>query len=386
MSQRKNVAVLGATGSIGASALEVIGWHPDRFRAWALAARAGWEPLARAAATADPAHLALSDEAAADALRGAYDGPAELHAGADALCELASADEVDVVLVGISGAAGLAPTLAAARAGKVIALANKESLVMAGPILRAICQETGAVLLPVDSEHSAIFQALACGGRDEVAKLILTASGGPFRERSAAELQTVTAADALRHPTWDMGAKITIDSASLLNKALEVVEARWLFDVPVDRIEVAVHPQSIVHSMVEFVDGSVMAQLSLPDMKLPIQYALSYPERLPGPRVGFDLARFAELTFHAPDLERFPGLQLGFDAARAGGTMGAVLNAANEVAAGQFLAGEIPFPEIPRRVGAVMAAHVNVAEPDLDDVLAADAWAREAYRSTTCPA
>ncbi len=375
--KKKNVAILGVTGSIGASALEVLAFHQDRFDVHTIAAHSSWESMHEIVQRTQPQHVVLTDPQAYDALSARCNGDTELACGVEALCERVRAPEVDVVLVGISGAAGLLPTIAAARAGKVIGLANKESMVMAGPILQAIAAESGARILPVDSEHSAIFQVLSAGRRSEVQRLLLTASGGPFRELSAEELKQVTPEQALRHPTWDMGAKITIDSASLINKALEVVEARWLFDIPAEQIEVVVHPQSICHSMVEFQDGSVIAQMSLPDMKLPIQYALSYPDRLPGKTRGFDFDRYRELTFLRPDVEKFPGLELGFRAAREGGTMGAVLNAANEVAVNQFLAGEIPFTEIPRRVGDTMARHELVQTPDLDAVFAADRWARE---------
>lgn len=377
-----NVAVLGATGSIGASALDVIAHLDGRFRPWLMSAHRRADELAAAAsrlqaAGLGPAHLVIGDAGSYDALRQAYSGPAELHQGAAALEALVAADELRTVLHGISGAAGLGPALAAARAGKRLALANKEALVMAGPLLRATAAASGAELLPVDSEHSAIFQCLAGGRASEVSRLILTASGGPFRELDAAALESVTPDDALRHPTWAMGAKITIDSAGLVNKALELLEARWLFDIEVDRLDVTVHPQSIVHSMVEFVDGSVILQASLPDMRLPIQYALTYPERLPGQSTGFCFERWRELTFLPPDTERFPGLQLGFDAARAGGTMGAVLNAANEVAAARFLSGAIRFPDITRSVAETMSRHAVSHEPDLAVVLEADRWARE---------
>jgi len=373
----KNVAVLGATGSIGRAGLEVIAAHPDRFRAWAVVAQSRGTEIASLARACGALHVGLADEVAHDALAREWRGPGKLHGGTDAICALVAHPEVDVVLVGVAGAAGLAPTLAAARAGKRIALANKESMVMAGPIVRAICRATGAELIPVDSEHSAIFQALQCGRRADVKKVILTASGGALKAKTQAELEHVTPADALKHPTWSMGAKITIDSASLINKALEVVEARWLFDLEPTAIDVVVHPQSIVHSMVEFQDGAVIAQMSRPDMKLPIQYAFSHPERLGGLDVGFDLAAYRRLDFEAPDLARFPGLGLGFEAIRAGGTMGAVLNAANEVAVARFLAGALRFPRIAAGVEKTMARHRTVRDPDLPQVLDADAWARE---------
>jgi 1-deoxy-D-xylulose-5-phosphate reductoisomerase len=284
--------------------------------------------------------------------------------------------EADVVVSAVVGAAGLEPTLAAVRAGRRVALANKESVVMAGPILFAEAARSGATLLPVDSEHSAVFQALLAGRREDVARIILTASGGPFRERPAAELASVTPEEALAHPTWSMGPKITIDSATLMNKALEVVEARWWFDCPAERIDVWIHPQSVVHSMVEFVDGSIVAELGPADMRLPIQYALTYPERKPGPARPMRPEDMRALTFGRPDAERFPALGLGRRAACEGGVMGAVLSAANEVAVEAFLAGACRFTDIPRAVEEAMDRAPVVAEPALDEVIEADRAAR----------
>jgi 1-deoxy-D-xylulose-5-phosphate reductoisomerase len=283
---------------------------------------------------------------------------------------------VDVVVSAIVGAAGLTGTWAALEAGKTVALANKETLVVAGAQVTRLARERGAVLLPIDSEHSAVFQALAGSRPAEVRRVVLTASGGPFRGRSRADLAGVTAADALRHPTWRMGPKITVDSATLMNKALEVIEARWLFDLRPDQIEVIIHPESVVHSFVEFADGSVLAQLSPPDMRLPIQYALTYPNRVSGPAKRLNWQELAGLHFEPPDHETFPGLQLGYEVARRGGTSGAVLNAANESAVSRFLAGELPFLDIPRVCRAVLHHHDFSADPTLDEVWAADRWAR----------
>jgi 1-deoxy-D-xylulose-5-phosphate reductoisomerase len=281
-----------------------------------------------------------------------------------------------VVVSAIVGAAGLSGTWAALAAGKTVALANKETLVVAGPLVMRLARERGARLLPVDSEHSAVFQALNGSRAGEVRRIVLTASGGPFRGRSRAELADVTAEDALRHPTWRMGPKITVDSATLMNKALEVIEARWLFDLDPDRIEVIVHPESVIHSFVEFEDGSVLAQLSPPDMRLPIQYALTYPERVAGPARRLDWRELAAFHFEPPDHETFPALQLGYEVARRGGTCGAVLNAANEAAVGRFLAGELRFLDIPRACRAVLAHHDFSARPSLEELWAADRWAR----------
>jgi len=284
------------------------------------------------------------------------------------------------VLVAISGAAGLPSTLAALRAGKTVALANKESLVMAGGLVTSLAREMKVPLLPVDSEHSAIFQALAAGKASEVKRVIITASGGPFRDASVEELEAVTPERALEHPTWSMGRKITIDSATMMNKALEIVEARWLFDLEVPQISVVVHPQSIIHSMVVFCDGSIMAQAGKPDMRMPIQYALTYPDRLPGLVTEPDLAGIGTLEFSEPDVRKFPALELGYRAAREGGTLGAVLNAANEVAVEEFLHQRITFPQIAEQVAKVMDMHTVVAGPSLDDIFEADRWAREETR------
>ena len=309
--------------------------------------------------------------------RAAFPPDCELRFGLDAVKEVAAHPDADAVLSAVVGAAGLHGTLAAVEADKRVALANKESLVVAGPLVMAAARRTGAEIVPVDSEHSALFQALAAGRRSEVAKVILTASGGPFRGRSADELKHVTPADALAHPTWDMGERVTVDSATLLNKAFELIEAKWLFDLRPDQLDAVVHPQSVVHSFVEYADGSVIAQLSPPDMRLPIQYALTHPARRPGPAPRMDWRQAFSLTFEPPDRAAFPGLDLGIEVAKRGGTAGAALNAADEVAVKRFLSGEIAFPDIARLCRRVLDDHPFEAEPNLENLLAVDAWARE---------
>jgi 1-deoxy-D-xylulose-5-phosphate reductoisomerase len=298
----------------------------------------------------------------------------------DRIDRIVTAPEADVVLTAIVGAAGLRGTWAAIEAGKIVAVANKETLVLAGCLVMALARRTGAQILPVDSEHSAVFQCLRSGQPREVKRIVLTASGGPFRTWSARQLTEATPEQALRHPTWQMGRKITVDSATMMNKALEIIEAKWLFDLAPDQIGVVLHPESIVHSFVEFVDGSVIAQLSPPDMRLPIQFALCYPDRLPGIAPRLDFARTGELHFEVPDLERFPALALGHEVAQRGGSTGAVLNAANEIAVERFLAGEIRFTEIVTCCRAVLDHHAFDAAPDLDQLLAMDAWSRTEAR------
>jgi 1-deoxy-D-xylulose-5-phosphate reductoisomerase len=358
--------------------LQVVGALPERVRASALTAQKNWELLARQSVEFTPRWAVLSDES----LRGsvsqkAFPPETELLFGPEAIERVASDPEVDTVVAGIVGAAGLRGTWAAVEAGKRIGLANKETLVVAGPLVMQRARERGATLIPVDSEHSAVFQALQAGRKQDVKRIVLTASGGPFRQWSRERLQEVTPTLALAHPTWNMGPKITVDSATLMNKALEIIEAKWLFGVEVEQIEVVVHPQSVVHSFVEFVDGSVIAQLSPPDMKLPIQYALTYPERVPGISPPLNWRQAMALEFEPPDLERFPALGLGFEVARRGGTSGAVLNAANEVAVARFLAGELSFCEIPRACRAVLEAHDFDPTPSLTDLFRHDRWARE---------
>jgi 1-deoxy-D-xylulose-5-phosphate reductoisomerase len=375
----KRLAILGSTGSIGQNALAVVAEHPDEFQVVALAAGKNVQRLAAQVKAFRPRLVSVQDEVSARELKAALAGgpPVDILVGADGAVAVAGVPEAEVVLSAMVGAVGLTPTLAAVEAGKIVALANKETLVAAGPLVMAAVAKHGASLIPVDSEHSAIFQALAGQPPEAVRRLWLTASGGPFRTWSKEQLAQATPAQALKHPNWDMGAKITIDSATMMNKALEVIEASVLFGLPVSQIEVFVHPQSIIHSLVEFVDGSVLAQLGWPDMRLPIAYALTYPRRLPLKAEPLDLEKVAQLTFTRPDLERFPSLRLGYDAAKTGGTMPAVLNAANEVAVAAFLAGSLPFPGIPRVVEETMTAHTPEPLESLAQVLAVNSRARE---------
>jgi len=366
------VAILGATGSIGRSALAVLAQHPDRFRAVALTARRSGDALARLAERWRPALAVVVD---GEVPPGAPSAGTRWGTGREALLEAATHPDADVVLNALVGAAGLEPTLAALRAGKRVALANKESLVCGGPLVLEAAREGGGELVPVDSEHSAILQCLQGASSADVRRLIITASGGPFRGWTAEMLAAATPADALRHPTWDMGAKVTIDSATLANKALEVIEAHFLFGVPYARIEAVVHPQSIIHSMVEMVDGSVLAQLGFPTMELPVLYALAYPERLPYACRRFDPVAAGALTFE-PVGERFPAFALGVGAGRAGGTAPAVYNAANEVAVRHFLEGRLPFTGIAEAVAETLERCPAGAVHSLPDVLEADARAR----------
>jgi 1-deoxy-D-xylulose-5-phosphate reductoisomerase len=375
----KRVAILGSTGSIGVNGLDVAA-HLG-LPVTGLAAGANRKVFKEQIDRFKPARAALADAAGYDALKKELNGSSTvLLKGMEGVRSIAAGEESDVVLCGISGAACLGPVIDAADKGKTLGLANKESMVVAGPIVLDRARKSGATIVPVDSEHSAIFQSMRSGSRQEVKRIFLTASGGPFREMPKSQFSTITVEQALKHPTWNMGGKITIDSATMFNKALEIVEARWLFDLKASQIEVIVHPQSIIHSMVEFVDGSVIAQLGLPDMRTPIQLALTWPERAEGNVKRLNLAEIRTLTFQEPDLEKFPSLRLGWRAAEAGGTMGAVLNAANEVAVDRFVKREIPFLRIFEIVKEVMDRHTLVARPTLEDVLQADAWARQEAR------
>ncbi|GIX03208.1 MAG: 1-deoxy-D-xylulose 5-phosphate reductoisomerase [Planctomycetaceae bacterium] len=378
MPPSRGVAVLGATGSIGTSCLEVLAAHRTRLHAVGLAAHRNWQRLREQAAQFHPRWVVVTDATQATACSEASaDHFTRWYFGEEILSQLVRQPEVDTVVCAIVGAAGLKSAWAAIEAGKRLALANKETLVVAGPLISRRCAETGAQIIPVDSEHSAIFQALQGGRRNEVRKIILTASGGPFRGWTRQQLRDVSVAQALHHPTWTMGRKITVDSATLMNKALEIIEARWLFQLEPEQIEIAIHPQSVVHSLVEYIDGSTLAQLSPPDMKLPIQYALTYPERWPGisPRMTWN-QRF-ELTFEPPDREAFPAIALGYEVARRGGTCGAVLNAANEVAVQRFLEGTLRFDQIVDACRDVLHHHSYDPQPTLDQLWRLDAWARE---------
>lgn len=342
-----NIVILGSTGSIGTQTLDIIREYPGRFRTVGLAARRNWELLARQAREFRPRRVAIADKSRHENLRGALaDLPIEVEAGDDAVADIAAMGEADTVVTAMVGYSGLIPTVKAIRAGKRIALANKETLVVAGELITRLLKDSESEIIPVDSEHSAIFQCLAGENRPAMRKIILTASGGPFRTLSSKELENVTVDDALRHPNWDMGAKVTIDSASMMNKGFEMIEARWLFDCDPRNIEIAVHPQSVIHSMVEFHDGSIKAQLGVPDMHLPIRYALGYPERLATDTPPLSLRAYATLTFEAPDMERFPMLRLAFEAIAKGGNMPCILNAANEVAVEAFLRGRIRFTDM----------------------------------------
>ena len=379
------VAVLGSTGSIGQSTIDVIAASRGRLTAHLLAAWRSTGPLLEQARRLRPRWVVVGDPAAAAAIPpGDLPAGTELAVGPEALDDLVADPAIDRVVSAIVGAAGLRSTWAAIEAGKTVALANKETLVMAGPLVMRRAAETGAALIPVDSEHSAIHQALACGRPAEVERLVLTASGGPFRTRSRESLATVTPEEALRHPTWSMGPKITVDSATMMNKSLELIEARWLFGLPAAKLAVVVHPQSIVHSFVEFVDGAVIAQLGPPDMRLPIQYALFYPDRVAGPARRLDFAATMRLDFEPPDLERFPALRLGHEAAARGGTAGVVLNAANEEAVRGFLDGAVRFTDIAEICGRVLAEHPFQDNPTLDDVCRLDAWARQEVGKWAC--
>jgi 1-deoxy-D-xylulose-5-phosphate reductoisomerase len=388
------VAILGATGSIGTNAIDVCRHLADRFEIHSLTAVTSWKKLAEQALECKPKMVALNDKSTfakpsenLKALKDALLGTGiEIVTGARAMEEIVTRPEVDTVVAAVVGAAGLAPVIAAAKAGKTIALANKEALVVAGSIVMPTAQKHGATIVPVDSEHSAVFQSLRAGKSSEIRKIILTASGGPFRTWPKAKIENATVAEALAHPNWKMGPKITIDSATMMNKALEIIEAHWLFGLPAEKIEVLIHPQSIVHSMIEFMDGSVIAQLGSPDMRTPIQYALTHPERCDGCSKRLEWSKIKEMTFETPD-ERFPALQLGFEVVRLGGTSGAVVNGANEVANEMFRAGELKFGQIVQKVEAVLRRHQQaggaagfVAQPTLEQLLVADEWARREAR------
>lgn len=375
----KKLAVLGSTGSIGVSTLSIVERFPEQFRVVALAAGKNLSKLKEQVSRFQPEVVSLSNEADARDLRLQLpDFRGEILWGEQGLDAVATHPEAEMVMAALVGAAGLAPTLSAIRAGKTIALANKEALVISGELMTREAQRCGVSLLPVDSEHNAIFQALHGHQRRQVKRIILTASGGPFLHRPMKELADVSVEEALKHPTWKMGSKITIDSATLMNKGLEVIEARWLFGVPPEQVAVIVHPQSIVHSLVEYIDGSVLAQLGIPDMTIPISYILAYPERLPLTHLpSLDLVSAAHLTFFQPDLEKFPCLGLAYTALQQGGTCPAVLNAANEIVVENFLAGRIRFPDIAALNARVLQTHVPQPVSGLEVLLEADSWARK---------
>ncbi len=378
----KRISILGSTGSIGTSAIEIIALHPDRFEIAGLAEGHDVNLLAKQIERFSPKLVSVRDESSAKELRSLLKGKMpEIVWGIEGAAEVASMPDVDTVVSAIVGAAGLKPTIEAIRRGKDIALANKETMVIAGALVTELAKKHDAAILPVDSEHSAIFQSLTGHRRGDVSRIILTASGGPFLKYSAADLERVTISDALKHPRWSMGAKITIDSATMMNKGLEVIEARWLFDIGHDRIDVLIHPQSIVHSMVEYRDGCVMAQMGMPDMRAPIAYALSYPQRVETNIAGLKLEKIGELTFEAPDMAKFPCLKLAYDALKAGRSVPVVLNAANEIAVAAFLAGKIPFVSIAKVVERTIQAHDAGPCSTLEEILGVDGWARETART-----
>jgi 1-deoxy-D-xylulose-5-phosphate reductoisomerase len=382
----KGLSILGSTGSVGTNVLRVVDAFPDRFAVVGLSAGKNVERLAEQVARYRPRVVSVATPAARDELRRKADlGGTCVMVGEEGSVAVATHPDARLVVAAAVGAVGLVPTYRALEAGKDVALANKETLVMAGELMVEAARVHGGRLLPIDSEHCAVHQCLDGRRADEVRRLVLTASGGPFRKRPRDTFAGVTAAEALNHPTWSMGRKITIDSATLMNKGLEVIEARWLFGIPAERVEVLVHPQSVVHSMVEFVDGTVLAQLGVTDMRLPIQYALSYPERWTAAIPGLDFTRGMRLDFEVPDHDRFPCLGLGYRALAAGGTLPSVLNAANEEAVAAFLGERIPFTAIPESILAVMDAHRPQPVQKLGDVLAADAWAREQARHVLQP-
>ncbi|SCQ23660.1 1-deoxy-D-xylulose-5-phosphate reductoisomerase [Tannerella forsythia] len=374
---KRKIAILGSTGSIGTQALEVIEEHPDMFEAYALTAHHQVDLLIRQARRFMPEVVVIANEQHYLELKEALaDLPVKVWAGADAIAQIVRMEQIDMVLTALVGYAGLRPTIAALEAGKAIALANKETLVVAGELITTLAKENNAPILPVDSEHSAIFQCLSGTWNNSVEKIWLTASGGPFRTKTPDELATVTKEQALRHPNWNMGAKVTIDSASMMNKGFEMIEARWLFDLPPEQIEIVVHPQSIVHSMVQFEDGAVLAQLGLPDMKLPIAYALSYPKRLKTAAPRLDFRQYASLTFEEPDMERFRNLAYAFEAIRKGGNMPCILNAANEIAVSAFLEDRAGFLQMSDVIARTMEKAIFVARPTYDDYVQTDAEAR----------
>ena len=370
------IAILGSTGSIGCNALDVIRHLGPPYRAVALSAHQQVDKLIEQASEHRPSAVAIGETDRKEDVDRLRQLGAQVYVGAGGIVEMIRRDDVDVVLSAIVGAAGVPAAFATVEAGKTLALANKESLVVAGSLLVPEARRRSVTILPIDSEHSAIFQAMRCGRLDEVKRVILTASGGPFRRAAPDEIERATVRDALNHPTWRMGSKVTIDSATMFNKALEIIEACWLFDVPPAKVHVVIHPESVVHSMVEFIDGSTIAQLSPPDMRTPIQYALTYPERRDGLGAPLDLTQRFSLNFEPPDVERFPALRLAYQVAEMRGTAGAVLNAANEVAVGAFMSGKIAFGVISRTVELTIARHRLQPRPALDDLLEADRWAR----------
>ncbi len=382
---KQRVVLLGSTGSIGQNSLEVLAEMRDQFRVVGLAGHSRWKEMADQVMVWGPELVAMANEEAGASLASATAGHTRVLTGVDAMYEMVDTLDFDCVIIGVVGLAALRATIRAVERGKRVAIANKEALVVAGSILSPLAAETGAELIPVDSEHSAVFQAMHAGRACDVKRVVLTSSGGPFRTWTEENMAAASVDEALRHPVWRMGPKISIDSATMMNKALEIVEARWLFGLCHDQIEVVIHPESVVHSLVEFFDGSMVAQLGTPDMRTPIQYALTYPARLRCPSQSLELTEIGQLNFFPPDEDRFPALRLGHEVAGRGGTAGAVLNAANEAAVQMFLDGAMAFGEITPCVEQVLERHEWQDEPTLDDLTRADAWARdEVLRCTTC--
>ena len=380
--ERKNLAILGSTGSIGTQTLDVVRAYPERYSVYAICANRSIDKLVEQALEFHPEVVCIADESLYEPLKERLSAlDCKVWAGADSIAQMVTMPSIDVVVASMVGYAGLRPTIEAIKAGKTIALANKETLVVAGEIICDLAARYHTPILPVDSEHSAIFQSLVGEDRSEIEKILLTASGGPFRTFTLDQMKTVTAADALRHPNWDMGAKITIDSASMMNKGFEVIEAKWLFGVPVEKIQVLVHPQSIVHSAVQFTDGAIKAQLGAPDMRLPIQYALSFPERLASDFPRADLFALKNLTFEEPDMERFPNLRLAYEAMNRGGNMPCVLNAANEVVNLAFRQGRCGFLQMSDIINQTMVKATFIAKPTYDDYVNSDAAARRLAES-----
>lgn len=381
----KNIVVLGSTGSIGTQTLEIVDAYPDRLQVVALAAGSNVEKIEPQIRKYHPKKVVMFDEAAAKALKTKVaDLDVTVLAGMSGLIEICTMEEADVILTAVVGMIGITPTIEAIKAGKDIALANKETLVTAGHIIMPLAKQMGVSILPVDSEHSAIFQSLNGEPKNRLKKILLTASGGPFRGMSKVQLADKTVKDALKHPNWSMGPKITIDSATMVNKGLEVMEAGWLFDVNYDQIQVVVHPQSIIHSMVEYVDGAVIAQLGLPDMKLPIQYALFYPDRFPMNTEGIDFFQLGQVSFEKPDLETFQGLKLAYEAFEKGGSMPTVFNAANEKAVSLFLHEKIRFLDIADIIAETMSRHQVIAHPDVEQILMTEQWCYEQIAERCC--
>jgi 1-deoxy-D-xylulose-5-phosphate reductoisomerase len=372
----KKIAILGSTGSIGTQTLDVIARQPDRFSVEALGAGTNIELLIEQTKRFHPKKVSVATKELAERIAIHLPAGVQVYYGEEGAVEIAAGTEAEFVVTAIVGSQGLRPTLAAIEAGKQIGLANKETLVTAGHLVSRKAKERGVSLLPIDSEHSAIFQCLNGEKREAISKIVLTASGGSFRDRTREQLAGVTVEEALRHPNWSMGAKITIDSATMVNKGLEVIEAHWLFDLPYEKIEVLLHPESIIHSMVEFKDRSVMAQLGNPDMRVPIQYALTYPERISSPAEPLNLAQIGKLHFREMDFERYPCLRLAFDSGKAGGSVPAVFNAANEAAVARFLRGEIAFLEIESIIAHVLDKHERIESPNLEEISESDRWAR----------